>query len=184
MENAKHTKPPSPKWPIAVIVCAYLLTAFSWAILNPQFEGPDEHFHYFTAEQISQTWQLPSVPQPPFKFPFVATNDAEFLGQEAAQPPLYYLLTAPIIAIFDTSQSKEITTFNPRAALGDASFPSNKNGFVHGPWESFPGEGHITAVYLVRFLSIVIGLGTILCVYTAARHFWPDHMSRAWLAAG
>ena len=111
------------------------------------------------------------MPQPAFKFPFVATNDAEFLGQEAAQPPLYYMITAPVISLFDTDQSKEITTFNPRAALGDASFPSNKNGFVHGPWEQFPGEGHVAAVYAVRAISVLFGLGTILAIFGAARLF-------------
>ena len=43
-----------PKWPLAVIVVAYLVTALAWVILNPQFEGPDEHFHYLRPSRLAK----------------------------------------------------------------------------------------------------------------------------------
>ena len=52
----------------------------AYGVLNPLFEAPDEHWHFFTAESIAQTGRLPRVEAPP----------DEWLGQEAAQPPLYY----------------------------------------------------------------------------------------------
>ncbi len=69
---------------LALILLAYLAITLAYGALNPLFEAPDEHWHFFTAESIARTGRLPRVEEPP----------DEFLGQEAAQPPLYYLLGA------------------------------------------------------------------------------------------
>ncbi|MEM7800572.1 MAG: phospholipid carrier-dependent glycosyltransferase, partial [Chloroflexota bacterium] len=157
-----------------VIAILYLILSLSYDVVNPLFEGPDEHHHYFTVEYVAENWALPSVPQPVKERGFVPTDAAGYLGQEAAQPPLYYLITAPLIARFDLSQSKTWTIFNRFAALGDASVPANQNGFVHTDIERWPGgQGHVVAIYLLRHLSTLIGLATIFIIYKTGQLLFP-----------
>ena len=68
------------------IIGLYLLIGGGYSLINPIFEAPDENLHFFTTHYIKTTGRLP----------IVDFNDEETLaliGQEAAQPPLYYLLT-------------------------------------------------------------------------------------------
>ena len=85
------------KRPFALISTCYILLALIYGALIPIFEAPDENIHYFTAQWIADHRQLPFVPS--------TTAEAERLdlqrewtGQEAAQPPLYYLLASLVIA--------------------------------------------------------------------------------------
>ncbi len=155
-----------------LIGALYLLLALAYGAVNPLFEAPDEHWHYFTAQSIAEEGRLPRVSEPP----------DPWLGQEAAQPPLYYILGALIVAPFDTSAARELVWPNPRAALGDASAIHNVNAFVHGPWEAWPWRGYALAAHLLRAFSSLLGLGTLLFIYGSARELWPGRRRRALLA--
>ncbi|MEW5986455.1 MAG: hypothetical protein AB1791_07460, partial [Chloroflexota bacterium] len=60
----------------------YFVLAAAYGVINPLFEAPDEQHHYFTAESIALYRRLPVV----------EAEADPWLRQEAAQPPLYYLL--------------------------------------------------------------------------------------------
>lgn len=160
------------KKPLAVILLVYLLVTAAYGIINPLFEAPDEHMHYFTVQTLSETWRLP-----------VADDPVDgWMGQEAAQPPLYYLASAVLITPIDTSQAKEEIWFNPFTRLGDASSPANTNAFVHSVAESWPWQGWVLAAHVLRLFSAVIGLGTLLFIWRSARVVWPEKHNRAFLA--
>ncbi len=161
-----------PAWSPRLIAAVYLLLALGAGVLNPLFEAPDEHWHYFTAQAIAQTGRLPRVEQPP----------DPWLGQEAAQPPLYYALAALLIAPLDTAAARETVWPNPHVLMGDASAVTNLNAFVHGPWEAWPWRGYALAAHLLRLFSSLLGLGTLLCISGAARCLWPARPQRAVLA--
>ena len=158
---------------LALILGLYLLLTVAYSVVNPLFESPDEQLHYFTAQYISGNWQLPFTDDPP----------DGWMGQEAAQPPLYYMISAVLISPIDTSQAKERVWFNPFARLGDAESPANTNAFVHSDLERWPWQGYVLAAHLLRLGSAVIGLGTLLFIYGSARLVWPDDKNRALLAA-
>ncbi len=157
---------------LALILAIYLLLALAYGAINPLFEAPDEHYHFFTAQAIAGSKSLPSL----------ATDPDPWMAQEAAQPPLYYVATAALIKTIDTSQSKELTWLNPRVRLGDASAPDNINAFVHTPVEAWPWQGHVLAVHLMRIFSSLLGLGTLLCIYGSGRLLWPNAPQQALLA--
>jgi len=157
---------------LTLILAVYTLLALGYGALNPVFEAPDEQWHYFTAQTIAETGRLPSV----------GTEPDPWMAQEAAQPPLYYTLASLLIRPVDTGQAREQVWANPRVQLGDASAPQNINAFVHGPWEAWPWQGYALAVHLVRALSSLFGLGTLLCIFGAARLIWPEKPGRATLA--
>lgn len=170
---SNHRPAQQPRLWLVFILATYLLLALGYGLVNPLFEAPDEHWHYFTAQYIAETGALPRVtPEPD-----------PWLAQEAAQPPLYYLLGSLIVRpVPGTDAARETVWPNPFVHLGNASVPVNRNAFVHGPWESWPWHGYALAAHLLRALSAVLGLGTLLAIYCAARLLWPARPARALLA--
>ncbi|MBK8430346.1 MAG: DUF2142 domain-containing protein [Chloroflexi bacterium] len=167
-----------------LILTTYLVLALGYGLINPLFEAPDEHYHFFTAVWIAETGTLPAVPQPAGPpASFAPQTAAEWLGPEAAQPPLYYLLAALLIAPFDTSQAQNLTIPNPFTQLGDGSSPTNRNAFVHVQ-EQWPWPPHVWAAHWLRVVSAVIGLAVLLAIYHTALLMWPDVPQRAkWATA-
>ncbi|MEM7116574.1 MAG: hypothetical protein AAF614_29335 [Chloroflexota bacterium] len=159
---------------LLLILFSYLFITVSYAVINPLFEAPDEHWHYFTTQYVADTGQLP----------FVAPGDNydKWLSQEAAQPPLYYLIGAMLIRPIDTTGAREQVWENPFAWAGDASLVSNYNRFIHTDAEAWPWSGYALAAQLLRLLSTLFGLGTLICVYGNGRLLWPGHTHRALLA--
>jgi len=175
---------------LALILGVYLCLAVGYGLASPLFETPDEHLHYFTAEFIARHGRLPT------------TRDPGLMAQEAAQPPLFYLLAAPIVRAFDPGGAAGQLWVNPRvdvsAVAGQlwtsplaapttrgesvARPPINVNMFVHDPAEAWPWRGYALAAHLIRLLSTAFGLGTLLCIYAAGRVVWPGAPGRALLA--
>src|SRR5438128_8761694 len=69
----------------AVFVLAFLVRV-AYALVTPAFEAPDEYSHYSYVEYLHTFRRLPVQPNP--------AVGAEAL--ELHQPPLYYVLAAPL----------------------------------------------------------------------------------------
>lgn len=149
-----HNKHPS-RWSLGLILLAYLVITLGYGIANPLFEAPDENWHFFTAQYIATTGDLPVV----------AEVYDPFLSQEAAQPPLYYWLSALLIASIDTSQAREQVWPNPFAWAGDAAALANYNQFIHPAQEGWPWQGYVLAAHVLRLFSTMLGMGTLVCAY-------------------
>lgn len=150
-------------WLLAILA-AYLLITLAYGIRNPLFEAPDEHWHYFTVEYIKQHHSLPAVGDP----------YDEWMAQEAAQPPLYYVLAALLISPIDNSDGRDQLWLNPFFYAGDAARLSDINQFVHTTAEQRPWQGMWLAAHLLRMAATVLGLGTLLCLYSVGRLLWPQ----------
>ncbi len=159
---------------LGLILLGYLAITLGYSIYNPLFESPDEQWHFFTADYIATNGRLPIV-EP-------ATSD--WLGQEAAQPPLYYLLGALIIAPIDTAGATDSLWLNPYAWIGNADALANVNRMVHTPGEAWPWKGYALAAHLLRVFSTLLGLGTLLAIYGSGRLLWPDDPVKPLLATG
>jgi hypothetical protein len=161
---------------LGLIVALYLIMTLLYGLVNPLFEAPDEHWHYFTAQYIAENGRLP----------FVSPGGAydEWLSQEAAQPPLYYLLGAVLIAPIDTSDAREEVWPNKFASVGNAGALININRFVHTEIEDWPWKSYAQAAHILRWLSTLLGAGTLICIYLGGRLLWPGDTYRALLAPG
>lgn len=174
-----------------LVLGIYLVLAVGYGIATPLFETPDEHLHYFTADFIAREGRLPT------------TRDPGLMGQEAAQPPLYYALASLLVRAAQDRDAAQLIWPNPRtdtsAVAGQlwhnpqanpqdprgesrATPPINVNMFIHGPAEAWPWHGYALSAHLIRLLSALFGLGTLLCIHGAARVVWPGAPSRALLA--
>lgn len=157
---------------LALILAIYLVLAIGYGLTTPLFEAPDENSHYYTAAVIAKTRSLPQVDG----------DFTELTEQEAAQPPLYYLMAAVAATPFDVDLADDFFWPNPAVQLGAADSPQNINAFVHTELESWPWSDPVAIAHLWRLLSSILGLGTLLAIFGCARLVWPLNAERALLA--
>jgi hypothetical protein len=147
----------NPRRWLLLILVAYLLLAVGYGRLTPLFEAPDEHWHYFTAQYIADNRALPSV---------TADYD-EWLSQEAAQPPLYYLVGALLISPIKAENGREALWLNPFAAIGDASEPTTSTASSTPRPKIGPGKILPSLPMFCAFSRPCWGWGR-WCAFTAA----------------
>ncbi|MDX1413224.1 MAG: DUF2142 domain-containing protein [Candidatus Promineifilaceae bacterium] len=161
---------------LLLLLAANFLVTAAYGFINPLFEAPDEQFHYYTVQLIADSRRLPFVP--------VGVIEDEWISQEAAQPPLYYLIGAGLISAIDSSNAREKIWPNKYPAMGEAGELNNRNIFIHTPSEAWPWHGFALAVHLLRLFSTLLATGTLLCIYSSGRLLWPHDPYRALLAMG
>ncbi|MBZ0309505.1 MAG: hypothetical protein K8I82_25810, partial [Anaerolineae bacterium] len=152
---------------VLVVVLAYLVLATFYSVVTPLFEASDELWHYPMVDYLANNdLQLP-------------VQDASNVGrwrQEGSQPPLYYILSALLIAGIDRSDLDSVSVQNPHADIGIIVPDGNANMMIHqAERENFPWQKTALAVHVVRFFSIALGLGTILITYQIVREVFPEY---------
>ena len=164
----KHIKPALKRthW-LWLIIVTYLILAMIYSVATPIFEASDEVWHFPVVQHLKTTGQLP-VQQP---------GALTTWQQEGSQPPLYYALMALVISPIDTSDLPDRLVANPHAEPGDPSLDANRNLVIHSSAEDFPWRNTTLAVHLIRFISILMGAGTIVLGYLIARRIFPDRPS-------
>ena len=98
------------RFTLLIIIVTYLLIGFQYAALTPAWQVPDEPAHYNVIRQIAQTGQLPQLEVGDYD----QTYMEQIVGQgfppdlpvdrleyQDYQPPLYYLLLAPVFILFN-----------------------------------------------------------------------------------
>jgi hypothetical protein len=141
-----------PRYALALLLVAFVCLATVYNVVNPVFEAPDEIQHFYYVRWLAEGHGLP-------------VQGAEGEGhwaQEGGQPPLYYALGALATFWLDTGDLPEVLRYNPHANVGNPLGDGNKNRIVHTPGEQFPYRGTVLAVHLLRFLSTLLGAGTVL----------------------
>lgn len=146
------------RWCGLGLVALYGLLAVQYSLATPMFEAPDENYHYAFAQRLAQNWDLP-VQDPAVSTPWF---------QEGSQPPLYYYLSALIIRLVNPARDDFPLARNPHAAIGIGLAQDNNNLFIHTAAESFPWQGHVLALRLIRFGSILLGALTVWIVFRMA----------------
>jgi hypothetical protein len=150
----------------------FISLAILYSLATPPLEAGDESRHYAVVKYMADTGRLP-VQQP---------GEAQIhWSHEGNQPPLYYALAALLTFWIDTGSWDDVYWYNPHTTIGDPLRPDNKNITIHPPAESWPWRGHVLAVHLIRFLSIVMAAITLMGCYFIALSLFKG--SR-WLAAG
>jgi 4-amino-4-deoxy-L-arabinose transferase-like glycosyltransferase len=150
-----------------VVALVYAALGVVYSLSTPPLESSDEFTHYPVVQYIQVEQALPVL-------------DPENPGlwlQEAAQPPLYYALMALLTSWIDTSDLADIHQVNPHAFIGNPDQVANKNLIIHQPeQEAFPWRGSILAVYVIRLLSIGLGIGTILLTALLGRTLFDSRV--------
>ena len=154
-----------------VLIAAYLGVTIAYGVAVPAFEAPDENHHFYTVRYIATERRLPRI-----------SPETILLRQEAAQPPLYYVLAALISGPFFGDSPLETIQDNPFVQLGDLNSPLNNNVFLHSSAENWPWQGDLLALHIIRLFSTMVGVGTLLCIYATGRLLFPNSEAVALLA--
>lgn len=156
-------------WALLAISGLYLCLSLAYSLANPPFEANDELAHYLYIRHLITQRRLPIQHIPAGR------------AYQNHHPPLYYVLGA--LASFwvnDTDLSAIIERGNPFWGYDPwAVGKDNKNQYLYGPFEFFAGSGTVYRLRLVRFLSTLLGLGTVLVTYGAAREVFPNQRDMA-----
>lgn len=173
MAFPEKTLPRQRLW-LALILGGFTILATIFSIVTPIFEASDELWHYPMVKTIADNAALP-VQDPANPGPW---------RQEGSQPPLYYMIGAAATFWIDTGDMDEVRRINPHADIGVVLPDRNVNMVVHDPdREAFPWSGTVLAIHIVRFLSILMGLGTVYLTYRLSLALLPDRPMLALAAA-
>ncbi|MGQ9683067.1 MAG: phospholipid carrier-dependent glycosyltransferase [Anaerolineae bacterium] len=91
--------------PLAVLIAVYLATATQYALLTPPWQAPDEPAHYNYVRYIAERGALPVLRSGDYPAAYLEEIKArgfppemsiDPLQYESWQPPLYYVLAAPL----------------------------------------------------------------------------------------
>ena len=155
---------------IALLIAAFVVLGGIYSVVTPLFEASDELWHYPMVQTLADGHGLP-VQDPAHPGPW---------RQEGSQPPLYYAIGALATSWINTSDIDQVRRLNPHADNGVITEDGNNNIVVHNAAvEKWPWTGTTLAVHLVRFLSVLMGAGTVYFTYLSGLELFPD---RRWLA--
>ncbi|MCY3977278.1 MAG: glycosyltransferase family 39 protein [Chloroflexi bacterium] len=152
---------------------AFFLTGLVYLYAAPNFEASDTAQHVGMIKFIAEEGALP-----------VQSGDHnELYGQEASQPPLYYLIMAAVWNAFDTSDFEARYLPSPFTVIGNTAGLGNRNLLIYK--QPYPPDlnGSSLALYAIRALTLGMGALTVWAVYQSARVVLPDERGVAVLAA-
>lgn len=148
--------------------CIGLLYLYS----TPHFEASDSDAHVGVIKWIGETGTLPVQS---------AEHDVLY-GQEASQPPLYYLLMALVWSALDTADFDDYFQTNPLVLKGHPERLGNRNViFYRQPYPPVL-KGTSLALYLIRLLTLGMATATVAAIFQSARTVMPEQPGFALLA--
>ncbi|NLE75744.1 MAG: hypothetical protein GX605_03185, partial [Chloroflexi bacterium] len=139
----------SPTYLLVLVLLLHFVLCAAYSLVVPLAEAPDELSHFDFARFVAQRRALPTW------------HDVG----ESIQPPLYYLLGAPLIAHLPADLS--FAKSNPDFRLGDAQGPQNL--FIHTAAEAPPFGGGPLAMHILRLLSATLSTLAVWAVYQTLR---------------
>lgn len=118
----------------------------------------DEVAHFQYALFLKEQKRLPIQPTEPGEQLTVVMGH---------HPPLYYAITAMLLASQSTSHSREVFRPNPHFVWKENSGDNGWNVMIHAGQDTFPGEGVVRAFLYVRLLGILCGIITLFALFQA-----------------
>lgn len=161
-----------------LIVVCYVLLAWAYGWVMPPFENLDEIEHFSAIRYVADAGSLPVHD--------AALQEQYRYRQEASQPPLYYILMGGLTRLLNlpTGDTNSYLVSNPFVACGPSDNPYNKHALYHNPArEAFPWDGALLTLHILRALTPLLQVVTIVGVYAIARLILPGHPQVAPLAA-
>jgi 4-amino-4-deoxy-L-arabinose transferase-like glycosyltransferase len=157
---------------VVLVLVVYLAITTLYNISIPIGEAPDEADHIRFVEILRRTNQLPTIPK-----------DSPRYSYEAEQPPLYYLIEdAWIRVLWPDDRLVPDLKLNPSFS-SDENFSFDNNAVPSVFLHDYPFERDVPG-HVMRLLSSLLGLVTLLFVWLAARVAWPESEGAALAAVG
>lgn len=174
------THPPARRRAFIALLIVTFLKGWLWSILVPPWQASDEDQHFGYAQEVArqQAWPV----QPPSAVPIERVwlwELADVPTVSGQREPLD--LTAAARPQLD----RLVRQLDEPAARSTLAEPVWFRGFVrqHPPLyytlqavvhQLAADQSILVRLAWMRLLSVLMGLGTIVCAYGAARALWPD----------
>ena len=169
------------RYGLIAVVGLFTLTTLIQSLFVPVFEGSDEQRHYAYARYLVNNVALPPRISQPIGTDYITYK----VGQEAGQPPLYYIPVALLTTLAPNADDvSRFVIHNTFASPSDDAglLMDNHNSFLHGPEGRWPFQDVALAVHLGRLVSVLCGTFTLLAVYGIGRELRPARPAVALLA--
>jgi hypothetical protein len=138
------------------VIGLYLALAVSYSLAIPLGEGPDEPGHAAYVFFLGREGRLPVQG---------ASKAESDVPGEGHQPPLAYLLAAPVTLWLPREARQFDLPGNPRFVWAGGS---EINAVAHGSREFWPWSAEVLAWRLARLVSVALGVITLIATYRAA----------------
>ena len=154
---------------LLVVLAIFLSVAVAYGLVYPLGESPDELAHMARISFVAQEGHLPR-------------DESERLqaGYKSDKPMLYAMLMGAATRWVDYSALpalKKVNEDNPRRLLIEDDLTPYV--VTHTDDEAFPYQGIVLAWHVVRLLSAVCSVGTLVVVYLIVLSLWPGDRWRA-----
>ncbi len=158
---------------LQIVVFLYLTVGLVYEQATPTFESSDEVWHYGMVRELAEGRGLPVQ----------VVGRITPYRQEGSQTPIYYGVAALLTSWIDISDFDQRFVYNPFGQAGVPGTLVNANMMRHSAGEDFPWTGVTLAVHILRWFSLLLGIGTILLTQRIAELLFPGRRVLAWLAA-
>ncbi len=148
------------------VVSYYLIFSVLFAFTIPVLEGPDEHAHLDYINFVGRHSRAPVLNE-------VDSNGTRVLL--AHHPPLYYILASVLIRLVNEHNTIDVQRKFNRKHVWFGGTSRNVPVHMHLMPSIFPTDGDRTAFYLLRILSVLMGLVTVICVMKLTPLMFPEH---------
>jgi hypothetical protein len=147
--------------PIGSLIVLYIALATAYNMSVPLYEAPDEHSHVAYVDHLQRTGRIPDIPR----------------IYEAVGPPLYHAVGAAVLKVVGFSPPFIGLEENPE-------YPAQHNHWLHTPQENdLPYRGPVLSIHVLRGVSTIFGVGTVVLVYLITLLLFPGRSLLAWGAA-
>jgi 4-amino-4-deoxy-L-arabinose transferase-like glycosyltransferase len=134
----------------AAIMGYFFLLASCFALLVPVFESPDEIAHLDYINFVAHARRLTNQNVPELS-----------VAHEGNQPPLYYILGAVVVHLIATDDTVVVVPVHNTRHGWVGGTELRVPLFDHVRHDPFPSNADRVAFYLLRLLSVVMGVGTV-----------------------
>lgn len=157
--TSSRRAPLGPALGLGLLLAARFALGVGYSLVIPPWESFDEPGHFQYARYIAVTGHLLDPNDP----------EAERIWSRF-QPPLYYLLVAPILTFFDLHGGVVEPDRNP--FLGDGSTGLNVVVASANPDALIIATEN--ALLAGRLFGVIVSTSSAIGMYLAARRLWPD----------
>lgn len=158
---------------LTMLILAHLLMGSAVALLMPHWGGHESDYYNVVRLIVSER-RLPTAADYP-------AGDMEI--RQASQPPLYFLLAAPIVALFDDGAQIPLGLHPLPFCPGGAGAESLVTPYITDRSYNAPLGGSNSAALLLRLLNVVFGALSVLLVYNASTVMFPGRPAVALIGA-
>ncbi len=144
----------------------HVVLSSAYLVSTPAFEAPDENDHW------SYAWQIANAHRPPV-MRFTASGLGRPLVDEAGlahHPPLYYAVLGGLMVLTGHADTVASPLANPQSLAGT---PEGAFVWLHGADEAPPVSSEVRFLRILRFVSVLCGLASLVLTWRLGRLAFP-----------